>query len=547
MNNLQKIAVPAGVLVGVIVVVTWAAKDPIEAVATPDWTYGDDFEKSVDAIDSYFGEKWREEDITPAVRADEFLVLRRLSLALHGTVPSLEELRDFEGDPRADRLRQWTLRMLDDQRFNDYFAERLARAFVGVGEGQFLIFRRDRFVAWLSEQLKAKTPYNELVHQMIASTGLWTGQPSTNFVTVGFANEEFDANKLAGRSVRAFLGQRIDCAQCHDHPFDHWTQEDFEGLAAHFGQVGLSPVGLRDVTMEKKDGEDKPKEYIIEDRETLEERVVSPRVPFGEEYAADEGTRRQRLAQWITHKNNRRFERAISNRLWGLMLGRPYYDPVDDLADPPEGETDLLDILGKDFREHGYDLHRMILMIAESYAFRVDSVHPEEDELALERIKDNFAVFPMTRLRPEQWVGSMQQAGGIKTIDADSHLFQRFLRVVRTQDFIREYGDLGENELEERAGTIPQALLRMNGQLSTELSKAEFLTSTGRIANMASNDEKCLETIYLVCLTRRPVQVEREYFSAQFNEVKGKDNRRTQVIEDIFWTLFNSPEFSWNH
>jgi len=550
MKSFQRIAVPAEVILGVVAVVSWAARDPIEPIGTSTWTYGDDFEATIDKIDSYFGTKWRNEKITPAQPADELLVLRRLSLALHGTVPSLEELRDFEADTRADRLRMWTLRMIDDQRFADYFAERLARSFVGVGEGQFLIFRRNRFVAWLSEQLKNKRPYDEVVRDMISSTGLWTGQPATNFVTVGFANEEFDANKLAGRSVRAFLGQRIDCAQCHNHPFDHWTQEDFEGLAAHFAHVDMTAVGIRDTTMRKKEKNKKelePVEFVVEDRETLKERVVTPRVPFNEEWVPEEGSRREQLAQWITHENNRRFERAISNRIWGLMFGRSYYAPVDDLTDPVDGEVDILDILGQDMRKHNYDLQRMILLIANSFAFRLESAHAEEDELALERLKDTFAVFPMTRLRPEQWIGAMQQSGNIKTVDARSHLLHRFLKVVRTNDFVKEYGDLGENELEERTGTIPQALLRMNGQLSRELSKPDVFTSAGRIAAMASSDEKCLETTYLVCLTRRPGAEEKQHFMAQFNEAKAKDQGRDKVIEDIFWTLFNSPEFSWNY
>src|SRR5206468_647390 len=113
-------------------------------------------------------------------------------------------------------------RMLDDQRFAYYFAERLARSYVGTEAGQFLIFRRDRFVEWLSDELRKNTPYDDVVRSMISAQGLWTGEPATNFVTAGINEGNIDENKLAGKTVRAFLGQRIDCAQCHDHPFDNW-------------------------------------------------------------------------------------------------------------------------------------------------------------------------------------------------------------------------------------------------------------------------------------------------------------------------------------
>ena len=136
--------------------------------------------------------------------------------------------------------------MLADNRCADYVAERLTRSFVGVEKGQFIIFRRDRFVRWLSNQLKDRMPYDQIVRDMISARGLWTDVPATNFITVGFANDEFDASKLTGRVTCVFLGQRIDCAQCHNHSFEGWTQRNVQCLAAYFAEVKLSPVGVQD-------------------------------------------------------------------------------------------------------------------------------------------------------------------------------------------------------------------------------------------------------------------------------------------------------------
>ncbi len=165
-------------------------------------------------------------------------MLRRLALALVGTVPSLEEIRQFEADSRPDRLVHWTERYLRDTRFADYVAERLARAYVGVDDGQFILFRRDRFKAWLSEQIRKNRPYDHIVHDMIATDGVWTDRPAVNFLSAAYANDAFDENKLAGRTARAFLGQRIDCAQCHDIPSLPGSNPSLKGSLRAMGRPG---------------------------------------------------------------------------------------------------------------------------------------------------------------------------------------------------------------------------------------------------------------------------------------------------------------------
>ena len=142
------------------------------------------------------------------------------------------------------------------------------------------------------------------------------------------------------------------------------------------------------------------------------------------------------------------------------------------------------------------------------------------------------------------FIGAMVQAASVKTIDQNSHLFTRILRLVRENDFLKEYGDLGELELDERAGTIPQALLRMNGRFAQEVTKVGPLGATGRIAAMAPTDEECIHTCFLCCLARYPLPEERAFFLRQ---LEASPNKRGDVVEDVYWTLFNSPEFCWNH
>lgn len=495
---------------------------------------------AVARIDQWFESHWRNAGLTPARPADDLTVLRRLSLALHGTVPSLEEIRTFEANDSPDRMMRRIEQMLADSRFADYFAERLARTLVGVDDGSFIVYRRDRFVDWLREQLARRRPYNEIVQKAISAEGLWTGTPATNFITAAANDGEVDPAKLAGRTARAFLGQRLDCAQCHDHPFDDWKQVDFEGLAAFFGRTKITMVGVEEADAG---------EYEVEDRQTLLKRTAAPQVPFGHEWLPDEGTRRQKLATWIVHENNRRFERAAANRAWGLLFGRALIEPVDSLPDPDDPaappESELLDLLGADFRQHGYRLPRLLQVIAASAPFRLDSAHDETDEAILSRLEAERAVFPLVSLRPEQAIGSMLQAASIQTIDRNSHWFVRAVRSVREADFLRKFGDAGEDELTPRPGTIPQTLLRMNGSLVGELANDSPLTAAGRIAMLAATDASALEAAYLAVLTRRPSPDERDFFIGQI--ATPTPEGRAAAIEDLYWSLFNSPEFNCNH
>lgn len=532
---------PFLVALGIGVLVASAARAPMahrrNDVSTPSHVQAVNV---VEQVNRLFEERWNEAGVQPAVPADDLTLFRRLSLVLHGTAPSLEEIREFEADSLTDRISRWTERMLADRRFADYFARRFSRFLVGTDEGQFVVFRRDRFWAWLGEQIQKNRPYDELVREMMSERGLWTEKPAVNFVAAVVADGVIDRNKLAGRTVRAFLGQRIDCAQCHDHPFASWKQKQFEGIAACYGQINISGVGVEDNRKEA---------YTVQDRLTLQDREVEPEVPFHPEWMPAEGRSRERLAAWVTHPENRRFERAIVNRVWGLMFGKPWMQPVDDLPNPEGSESDpqdVLDILGADFRAHGCNLKRLISTIAATKVYRCSSQHPayETGEMA-DVVEQTWAAFPLTRLRPEQVIGAMVQASSIKTVDQNSHWTIRAVRFFRELDFVKEYGDLGDDELTERAGTIPQALLRMNSNFAAEWTKSTLFSAAGRIAGIAPDDEMCLDLCFLVCLTRHPTPQERSVLLRQLEGTRG--DARSQVVEDLFWTLFNGPEFCWGH
>ena len=501
--------------------------------AVPEQGLAPPYQAMVQAVDVDFQERWRAAKVTAMPRAPQLTVARRLALALCGTVPSLEEIRRLEVEPLDEWQEAWLTRLFQDRRFADYFAERLARVYVGTESGPFLVFRRRRLVSWLSDQLLQHRPYDALVRDLITGEGLWTDEPATNFVTatVNPEKNEPDPERLAARVARAFLGIRLDCAQCHDHPFQPWKQADFQGLAAYFGQVHPGLTGVRDGSGE----------YQATHGKAGTVRTVMPRVPFQAELIPESGSRRSQLAQWVTDPRNSTFARATVNRVWALLFGRPLVGTVDDLpsaADPPR----TLQLLADDFAAHQYDLQRLIRILAATEVFQLDSAGEPEPTEALERL---WATFPLTRLRPEQVAGALFQTASVETIDRGSGIVVRLIKALGEDEFVKRYGDIGEDEFERRTGTIPQRLLLMNGKLVSEKIEEGFLTAALRVSLLAPDDRSAVETAYLIVLTRRPTNEESEYFRASLADTSGTERR--QRISDLFWTLLNSTEFSWNH
>jgi hypothetical protein len=242
----------------------------------------------------------------------------------------------------------------------------------------------------------------------------------------------------------------------------------------------------------------------------------------------------------VTHPKNPYFARAAVNRVWALMFGRPLVDPVDNLE--TDGPTPpALQILADDFAAHGFDLRRLVRVIAATEVYRLDSAADLEVTEAHEKA---WAVFPLTRLRPEQVAGSVLQASQVSTVNAESHILIRLVKYGQQDEFVTRYGDSGEDEFDGRGGTIPQRLVMMNGKLVSERVDTNPFNASARIAWMAPDDPKAVEAAYLAVLSRRPTSAEAAHFEAF---LKDTDLTRGQRLQDLFWALVNSTEFSWNH
>ena len=513
-----------------------------------------EFRDVVERLDAEFVARWEKEGLEPAPPADELTRIRRLSLGLTGTIPSLQEIRAFEKarvlyagnqPPPNDHIQWWLSHLFEDRRTSDYLAERFARVYVGVENGPFLFYRRRRFVSWLSDQFHDNQPYDKVVSSLITAEGLWTSNPEVNFFTVTIdENDKKNKNKpdevkLAVRMTRAFLGVRLDCVQCHDDRLnDRWLQKDFHQLASFFSGADMRSSGIRETG--------KSYEYKYRGGPQGE---VPKKVPFSPELLPESGEPRERLAAWVTDRENRAFARAAVNRIWALMFGRPLVDPIDEipledtLENPyPPGLETLVD----DFIAHDFDLQRLIRVIAATRVFGLDSKVSEDRVPLTEKHDQHWAAFALSRLRPEQVAGSIIQAASLTAIDADSHILFRMARVFQQGDFIKRYGDVGADEFYALGGTISQRLLMMNGELVHERIKDDLVSNAAaRILATAPDDEAVVEAAYLAVLSRRPTREEVQYFAGLLAQKKGRSRKDNQ--EDLYWTLLNSTEFSWNH
>jgi transcriptional regulator with XRE-family HTH domain len=458
-------------------------------------------------------------------------VARRLTLAIQGRIPSIAEISQVESGFGSNPLEQFTDRLLSETRYGDHVGEVISNTMVREQETDIPFpFRRDSYLSWLTDQLNKGVPYDQWVRQIITAEGMWSEFPEGNFIT----SLECQPPDLAAQTARSFLGLRLDCAQCHDHPFAHWKQREFHGLAAFFDDLETGYYsGLRH--------REKETPYSFVDRKNSVSVPVEPAVPFLPELDPKQGNQRERLAAWITHPDNPYFSKAIANRMWMLLFGRGLVEPIDDL-DKPERVAGVLDLLSADFQSHGYDIRRLIRVISSTRAFRRCS---SMNGPAGKEQEEAFACYPMTRIRPEPLSHSLSQTARPLPLDRSANVVARWSTFYEEERFCKNIGKPREDEVLPTAGSLSQRFALMNGNRLQEQLGLEVFPLSSQIAWMASSDESAVESAFLACLARRPYPDEAKHFVAELAGSRGAV--RAERMADLFWCLTNSSEFSWNH
>jgi len=494
-------------------------------------------------IDEQLAALWAAQKIHPVGPASDAEFMRRVYLDLTGRVPTVGEARDFLADQTPDRREQLVDRLLAHHDHATHLAAVWRRILLPDEVDLSRLGGSAEFDDWLAERFAENVPYDQMVRELL----LAEGRVAESGPLLFYAAVRLNPEELAARTSRAFLGVRMECAQCHDHPFDEVSQQDFWSFAAFFARISR-PRGKMEMTSPVLQVKDNAfGDVMIPDSD----EVVPPRIPGTVMDLADESkgaSRREQLVTWLTDRHNQHFSRATVNRVWAHLFGRGLVEPVDDMRPAnPAIAPEVLETLAGDFAASGYDLRRLLRELVLTDAYQLSSGAADSDPSRTLA----FAQMNMKSFTAEQLYDCITIATGKSSLAAPSMPEAEGVPgLVRSADmnrqqFIEQFRTMPGQVTDYQAG-IPQALTLMHGGL---IHNATDVAASGLLKSLAApffSDDQRLDTLYLATLSRYPADEERAAIVAQIAEAKSPAEKQ-QVLGDVLWALLNSAEFTLNH
>lgn len=476
-------------------------------------------------IDKALAAKWAAAKVDPAGDADDAEFLRRVYLDLSGCVPPVSEVRAFLDDRDPRKRRKVVDKLLDGPGYVAHFANVWRAAWLpegGVNVDNAGL--RASFEAWLRIRLAENAPYDRLAREILTADapqvrGAFPGDipftPAPGSATpIAFALAlENKPENLAGNTSRLFLGARLECAQCHNHPFADWTREQFWQYAAFFTPAA---PGKR------------PQASIPGLNKTVQAAFLDGTAPDMKKYPQA----RASLAAWATSRENPYFARAGVNRVWQHLFGVGLAEPVDDIAKEAK-DNPLLDELAAAFAEAEFDLKHLTraLVLTKAYQLSSRAADPASGDEKL------FARMPARGLSVEQVVASLLEATGHRGSAGSAQLRRELAGA-----FARQSGKSVDFQT-----SIPQALALMNGRFTADETSPERSGTLAAVAASPFLDPAGrVETLYLAALGRKPTPTEAAKMT-KYVETGGPSGDPDKALADVFWALLNSSEFALNH
>jgi hypothetical protein len=501
-----------------------------------------------ESIDQAIAAKWAERGVHPTHAADDAEFVRRVSLDLTGRIPTVSEVRDFLDDRSADKRLRVVKQLMEHPRYVEHVTAIWRAQLVPQGSDREAIFFARSIEPWLRKHFRANTPYDRLVRDLLTADVAMRRRDAplvdpVNPLPYGFyqANESKPEN-LAASTSRLFLGVKLECAQCHHHPFAKWKREQFWQFAAFFSGIrpqeprfaGGSPIL------------DDPARHVIKIAGTeteIEARFLDGRAPAWKPGLST----RTVLADWMTSADNPYFARNAVNRLWAHFFGIGINEPVDEPSpDNPPSHPELLDELARQFIAHQYDLKFMMRAILASRSYQLSSAatDPTQNE------PRSFARMAVKGMSGEQLYDSLAVATGYQERPSPS---QPYFNLSARADFLTKFNAASEKRTEHQT-SILQALSLMNGKLTSEMirtAESKDLVQTLTLiavldAPFLETPAKKIETLYLAALSRKPMSEESERFVKYVTD-GGPSKDPKKAYADVFWALLNSSEFVLNH
>ncbi|MGN6543565.1 MAG: DUF1549 domain-containing protein [Aureliella sp.] len=490
-------------------------------------------------IDHFIDEGLKAEGVEPAELCDDATFLRRVSLDLTGRNPTSGEAVAFLRDERPDKRAALIDRLLESPTCAVHLADVWSAWLlpemqtIGIPDG------REGLHTWLRNRFANNLRYDRLVADLLVASGSTESGAGAFFISL-----EGKPEKIAAKTARVFLGVQLDCAECHDHPFDHWKQRDFWGFAAYFARLSAEPMaapGRAPAVVERNEGE-----------VTLPntDEVVAPRPLVATGLSGlESGTRRQQLTLWLTARENPYLARAAVNRCWSILFGRGLIEPIDDMRSiESASHPALLAELSHEFAAGGFDLRGLLRAIANTRAYQRSS--GPSDASAADAA--SYASMPVKPLTSTQLAACLQQVAREVTGEAAQ----------RQTDFLaQQLGKLRGDSSQATLGIV-QALVTLH---SNQLAKVHAQNQSRLLQALTAphlNDEQRIKWLFLSTLCRPPRPEEVEAILQMRDEEK-RDEEKSDALPDakpaessskpvaipawqadLLWALVNSTEFA---
>jgi hypothetical protein len=513
-------------------------------VKTPDWAFA---AKTV--VDEFTAKKWKELGLVPSELCSDEVFVRRAHLDVTGTLPTPRQVTEFVADKASDKRDKLIDTLLDTGEYTYYFANKWAdvlrvkrRGETGRAQGTFA------FHGWIRDAIAADMPYSEFVRNILGASG----DEAKNPPTVWFKELE-KPEQFVDDVAQVFLGQRLACAQCHHHPYEKWSQDDYWGLAAYFGRVGRKDVAKVSVNPNEQT---RPQIVYTKTTGSVTNKRTGKPAPMkpldGDvvEVGTDDDPR-HKLVDWMTDPKNPFFARAVANRYWAHFFGRGIVDPLDDMrVTNPPSNPELLDALAKNLVDNKYSLKALVKTICKSRTYQLSAVPNEWNK----HDKQAYARYYPKRLQAEVLLDAVNQVTDSPTtfggLPKDRNGPRRALQLPDesfSSYFLDVFGRpqrISACECERVSeANLAQALHLLN---SDEVQGK--VTNGGRVAAVTKAEDKRtdaekVEEIFLWAFGRKPT--ENDLKVALAHVAKHEKNKRT-AYENILWALLNTKEFQFN-
>jgi len=484
-------------------------------------------------VDTLINAKLKKLRIEPSGLCTDEVFVRRVYLDIIGILPTPEEYARFMVSKLPNKRELLVDELVDRKEFAELWVLKWAELLQIRSSNQVSYKAMLLYYGWLQEKIAKNVPTDEWVKELLGVNGGTFKNPATNYYQL-----ETDILKVTENVAQVFMGMRIQCAQCHNHPFDRWTMSDYYGFAAFFSQIG-------------RKGTDDPRELVVfnsgggEVQHSVTKQTMKPKFLGGVEPDVAGKDRRMILANWLASPENPYFAKNLSNVVWNHFFGRGIIDEVDDVRiSNPASNQELLDELGKRFTGYKYDFKKLVKDICTSQAYQRSTAPTKTNEGDVK----NFARGPIRRIRAETMLDIITQVTdtknkfqglpqGARAVQiADGQVSTYFLTTFGRPT--RETVCSCEVRLEP---TLSQSLHLLNG--TTVEPK---ITQGGLVAKFLAEKKPpafIIENIYVRCLSRAPTPVEMTKLVAAVDASANKQ----QTLEDIFWAVLNSREFMFNH